>query len=193
LRVLLSSTARTAGAFLGTAIIVSGLTLASSPAFAMSPDRFFHASPVSDHVLGEMRGGFDISGMHFNFGYEFLAKVNGTEFSFPVLSLDLNGVTGGQLKDASGNILSTNAIGVVNQLVVDAGGHVTAEENPSTTVAGLLNVIQNAMDGAQIQTSSKLTIDITNSGINAQTLLGNINASRITDSLRFQSILGSIH
>lgn len=179
--------------FFGAAIFVSSMAFPGTEAYAMSPDMIFHAKPVSDRVLGTMRGGYYSNNLYFNFGFQFDGVVNGTEYTSPTLTLQLGGSNPG-LYDADGNLVSAGATGVTNTLVIGKTGAVTDQLGiPSTAITGLLNTIQNAADQAVIQTTSKLTINVFNSGINIQGIMNSVRGLRINDMLKFQSVLGTLH
>ncbi len=189
------SNMRTAGWLLGATMLVSSLALPATQAYAMSPDMFFHANPVSDGELGQMRGGFNVSGLHFNIGISFAATINGVaQIPFPTLTLNVGGTNPG-FKDANGNSIADAAgkFGVINSVVNPNGGNPISNQTFTNTLTGVLNLVQNTANGATIQTISGLTIDVFNSGINAQTLIHSIPVGRFNDLLKFQSVLGNLH
>ena len=119
------------------------------------PTGFAGLSPVGDPELADMRGGFVLpNGVVLTFRLRFRTLVNHVQESFK------------EFTDESPSLAGST--GVINSIVVEPGDeasdppNVTVTVEPTTEIAGVMNVIQNNVSGVTIQNQNSLTLDLSN-------------------------------
>lgn len=155
------------------ALGVVGLTTVMSPAQATDavPTAFAGLPALSDAELSALRGGFVLSnGLELRFALEFV-------YQFETQTPIVNTFTEADLLGPAGGIVHT---GIVNHIVND-----TVNVELTSDVTGVMNIVQNNLNGVHMQSMTTLSLDL----FNVNTAIRNLNGV-LGSSLDTRTLLG---
>ena len=137
----------------------------ASPFDSPEGDTFENSARITDNELDGMRGGFQIGGLTIDFAVNTRTLIDGiTQGDIVINSLNLPGVNQADL----------------HQVIQVGQGNNAAALDAIAQNPGLINIVQNTLDGTVIQRFNNLDISVSN--------LAFFRSQALTPSIDFQAV-----